>query len=317
MSIGTPSNAQHSPWIDPATLMRIGSLEWRARRVVEGTRNGLHRSPFHGFSVEFTEYRQYTPGDDLRHLDWRVYARSDRYELKKFEDETNLRCQLAVDQSRSMSYGSRGVSKSDYASTLAATLAFFLELQGDAVGLLTFGDSVHEFLPPRHRSGHLRQLMQALEREPATRATNLDAPVRRLLELTTKRGLLVLISDFLVSLEALETTLASWVANGHEVVVFQVLDPKEIAFDFERPTRLVDLESDQSLPLDPSVAKRGYLAAFEQHNGQLRQMCERRGIGFRTLATDRPLEFALAEFIEHRSRWTKRGARASHSPLPT
>src|ERR1051325_325685 len=150
--------------IDPQALMSIRSLELRARAVVEGFWSGLHRSPYHGFSVEFTEYRQYTPGDDPRYLDWRVFARSDRYFIKKYEDETNLRCHLLVDQSRSMDYGSRGYTKATYGATLAATLAYFLHLQGDAIGLLTFDENVRDYLPARHRAGHLRHLMLALEK---------------------------------------------------------------------------------------------------------------------------------------------------------
>src|SRR5512133_1842127 len=149
--------------IDPQALMSIRNLELRARAVVEGFWNGLHRSPYHGFSVEFTEYRQYSPGDDPRYLDWRVFARSDRYFIKKYEDETNLRAHLLVDQSRSMDYGTRSHTKATYAATLAATFAYFLHLQGDAVGLLTFDEQVRDYLPARHRPGHLRQLMLALE----------------------------------------------------------------------------------------------------------------------------------------------------------
>src|SRR5476649_2097021 len=167
-------------FVDAKALMAIRSLELRARVVVEGFWNGLHRSPYHGFSVEFTEYRQYSPGDDTRYLDWRLYARSDRYYLKKFEDETNLRCHLLVDQSRSMSYGSTGYTKAQYAATLAATLAYFLHLQGDAVGLLTFDEKVREYLPARHRTGHLRQLMFALEKPASGKATNLTTPVERI-----------------------------------------------------------------------------------------------------------------------------------------
>src|SRR5579862_3364161 len=154
-------------FVDAKALMAIRNLELRARVVVQGFWSGLHRSPYHGFSVEFTEYRPYSPGEDTRYLDWRLYARSDRYYIKKFEDETNLRCQLVVDQSRSMTYGSLGYSKAQYAATLAATLAYFLNLQGDAVGLLTFDDQIREYLPARHRPGHLRHLMIRLEQPAA------------------------------------------------------------------------------------------------------------------------------------------------------
>src|SRR5438477_182267 len=164
--------------VSPQTLMAIKNLELRARVVVEGFWHGFHRSPYHGFSVEFTEYRQYSPGDDPRYLDWRLFARTDRYFIKKFEDETNLRCHLLVDNSRSMTYGSVGYTKAQYANTLAATLAFFLHQQGDAVGLLTFDEEIREFLPARHRIGHLRHLMLKLERPAGGKATDLAAPLR-------------------------------------------------------------------------------------------------------------------------------------------
>src|SRR5206468_4257260 len=187
----------HARFISPQALMAIKNLELRARVVVEGFWSGLHRSPYHGFSVEFTEYREYTPGDDPRYLDWRLYARSDRYYIKKFEDETNLRCHLLVDNSRSMDFGSLPYTKEKYANTLAATLAYFLYLQGDAVGLLTFDEQIREYLPARHRTGHLRHLMLALEKPSGGQDTNLAAPLKRIAEIVRKRGVIVLLSDFL------------------------------------------------------------------------------------------------------------------------
>ena len=199
----TPRSKAEPGFVDSKALMAIRSLELRARVVVEGFWNGLHRSPYHGFSVEFTEYRPYSQGEDTRYLDWRLYARSDRFYIKKFEDETNLRCVLLVDQSRSMTYGSIGFSKSDYARTLAATLAWFLNEQGDAVGLFTFDEQVRAFLPARHRHGHLRQLMLALERKPEGKKTDLGEPLRRAAQLARKRGMAVLISDLLAPTEEL------------------------------------------------------------------------------------------------------------------
>src|SRR2546428_9301085 len=183
--------------IDPQTLMSIKNLELRARVVVEGFWHGMHRSPYHGFSVEFTEYRQYSPGDDPRYLDWRLYARTDRYYIKKFEDETNLRCHLLVDNSRSMGYGSLPYSKAQYANTLAGTLAYFLYLQGDGVGLLTFDEHIRDYLPARHRTGHLRHLMLSLEKPAGGAATNLGPPLKRIVETVAKRGMMILISDLL------------------------------------------------------------------------------------------------------------------------
>jgi uncharacterized protein (DUF58 family) len=245
--------------IDPTALMSIRSLELRARAVVEGFWSGMHRSPYHGFSVEFTEYRQYTPGDDPRYLDWRVFARSDRYFIKKYEDETNLRVHLLVDQSRSMDFSSSGHTKATYAATLAATLAYFLYLQGDAVGLLTFDETVREFLPARHRVGHLRQLMLSLERPSSGRSTDLVAPLERITSLIRKRGLVVLLSDFLAPIDRLERNLVALTAGGHEVNVFQIADPAELNLGIEAPSLFEDVESNRTIYIDPSSARAEYM----------------------------------------------------------
>jgi uncharacterized protein (DUF58 family) len=294
--------------IDPKTLMSIRNLELRARVVVEGFWSGLHRSPFHGFSVEFSEYRQYTPGDDPRYLDWRVFARSDRYFIKKFEDETNLRCHLLADNSRSMTYGSIGYTKAQYASTLAATLAYFLYLQGDAIGLLTFDEQLREYLPARHRTGHLRHLMLALEKPAGGRGTNLGPPLKRMVEIIKKRSLLVLISDFLAPLERLEPDLTTLAAAGHELLVFQVLDPAELEFAFDEPSMFEDVESGRTLFIDPGAARKEYLRRLQQHCDALRTMCQRLGISYRQLSTARPLEIALFDFLRERIQRT-RGAK--------
>ncbi len=301
--------------IDPASLMAIRNLELRARGVVEGFWHGLHRSPYHGFSAEFTEYRPYVPGDDLRYLDWRVLARTDRHYLKKFQDETNLRCHLLVDQSRSMTYGSLSYAKADYAATLAATLAYFLQLQGDAVGLLTFDERVREYAPARHRPGHLRRLMLQLERPAAGSATDLVAPLRHIVELVRKRSLMILISDLLVPLEPLERNLTALTACGHEVVVFQVLDPAELAFGFDRAVTFRDLESGRDLFLDPVRVRESYRANLEAHLGKLDRACLRLGIDCHRADTARPLERALFDYLRGRMQRGKR-ARASAARRP-
>ena len=293
--------------IEPKALMGIRSLELRARAVVEGFLHGLHRSPFHGFSVEFTEYRAYTPGDDLRYLDWRVFARSDRYNIKKFEDETNLRCQLVADQSQSMTFGSGGHTKAHYAATLAATLAYFLHLQGDAVGLLTFDETVRDFLPPRQRADHLRLLMLALEKPAGGRATDLAAPLERVAQLTRKRGLVVLISDFLAPLEQLEQSLLLLAASGQETAVFQVLDPAELTLAFERPTLFQDMETGREVYVDPAAARAGYIEKMTAHLAAVAGICEKLGVAYQRVTTDQPLELALFEFLEQRRRRKTRG----------
>ncbi len=305
------STARHGSLVDPASLMSIRNLELRARLVVEGFWSGLHRSPYHGFSVEFTEYRQYTPGDDPRHVDWRVYARSDRFFIKKFEDETNLRCHLLVDQSRSMSFGKSAWTKAEYGATLAATLAYFLYLQGDAVGLLTFDAAIREYLPARQRPGHLRQLMLSLGKPPGGTGTNLTPALRRITELIRKRGLVVLISDFLAPIEALESELIALSAAGHEVLVFQILDRAERDFDFEQSAMFEDLETGRTLMLDPRAAREAYLRQMNAHSARLRSVCQRLGIGFNVLGTDRPLELALFDFLRERMQSGRRVRRAT------
>lgn len=287
-------------FVQPSALMAIRNMELRARVVVEGFWSGLHRSPFHGFSVEFTEYRQYSVGDDTRYIDWRLAGRTDRYYVKKFEDETNLRCYFLVDQSQSMAYGSGSFTKAEYAATLAATLGYFLELQGDAIGLLTFAETLREYLPARHRPGHLRQFTLALEKQTTGRATNLDAPLRRMAELVRKRGLVVMISDFLTGLDSLEKNLAQLRAWGHEVALFQILDPAEWTLQIEPATIFRDLETGQELYIDPAAARKNYRQRMEAHHGLLQQISRALGISLHQIFTDAPLETTLLEFLLHR-----------------
>ena len=285
--------------------MSIRNMELRARVVVEGFWNGLHRSPFHGFSVEFTEYRQYSPGDDTRFIDWRLVGRTDRYYIKKFEDETNLRCFFLVDQSKSMSYGSAGYTKAEYAATLAATLGYFLEMQSDAIGLLTFADTIRDYLPARHRPGHLRQFMLTLEKQTTGAATDLESPLRRVSELVNKRGLMVIISDFLTSLATLEKSLGQLRAWGHELALFQTLDRAELDLNFDKATLFHDVESGRELYIDPSIAKRNYLDRLSAHNENLQRICRNEGVAFHRTPTDRPMERALMEFLLDRRRLGK------------
>lgn len=296
------ANSKSGTLIDPQALMSIKNLELRARVVVEGFWHGLHRSPYHGFSVEFSEYRQYSPGDDPRYLDWRLYARSDRYYIKKFEDETNLRCHLLVDNSRSMAYGSLGYTKAQYANTLAATLAYFLFLQGDAVGLLTFDEGIREFLPARHRPGHLRHLMLKLEQPAGGAATDLAAPLQRIARTLKRRALLVLISDLLAPIDTCERNLAALTACGHEVLLFHILDPAELAFAFDKPVMFHDVETGRRLFIDPGTARKEYLKKLDAHNATIHSVCQRLGIGYRRFGTDRPLELALFDFLRERTR---------------
>jgi uncharacterized protein (DUF58 family) len=280
--------------------MRIKSLELRAKCIVEGFQAGLNRSPYHGFSVEFTEYRQYTPGDDPRYLDWRLFARSDRYYIKRFEDETNLRCHILLDLSRSMDFGSLSYTKADYARTLAATLAYFLVVQRDAVGLCTFGEAVQEFIPARYRPGHLRRLLIALERPAAGSTTDLVAPLERTAQQISKRGMLVLISDLFASTESLNRQLGYLRARGHEVLLFHVLDPAERGFTFDAPALFRDVESGRELYVDPTQVARQYRRKLQAHLASVRAACDHWGASLETFATDTPLDAALGLFLKAR-----------------
>jgi uncharacterized protein (DUF58 family) len=291
--------------------MRIKSLQMRAKVAVEGFIKGIHRSPYHGFSVEFTEYREYTPGDDPRYLDWKLFARSDRYYVKRFEDETNLRCYLVLDSSRSMGYRSAalGYSKSDYARTAAATIAYFLATQRDAVGLLTFEDRITEYLPARYRPGHLRRLLAALEREPEGRATNLAEPLEQIAATVRKRGLIVVISDLLAPAEPLKTRLGYLRSRGHDVIVLRVLDPAEVRFGFETPAMFHDVESGRELYVDPETARQEYLDRFTAHAAEIARACVDLDMECTTITTDRPMELVLFDLLKARMR---RGKRPGH-----
>ena len=296
----TESSSTSSGFIDTRTLMQIRSLELRARIVVQGFWNGIHASPYHGFSVEFSEYRQYVPGDDPRYVDWRVYARSDRYYIKKFEDETNLRCHLLIDQSRSMTFGSDDWTKAEYAHTLAATLAYFLFQQGDAVGLLSFDEGIRDYLPARNRPGHLRQLMLSLEKPAAGQSTSISKPLERIVELVNKRGLMVLISDLLAPVEELKEKLGRLTASGHDVAVFRILDPREIDFDFEDALLFHDVESEKDLFIEPAAAKRNYLKRFTEHGDAARAICQKLGVDYLPVITDEPLDQVLSNYLRQR-----------------
>jgi uncharacterized protein (DUF58 family) len=296
--------------IDPLAVMRIKSLPLRAKAVVEGFYNGLHRSPFHGFSVEFSEYRPYTVGDDLRGLDWKLYARTDRYYIKKFEDETNRRCYLVLDQSKSMGFGSLEYTKIQYAQTLVATLAYYLTLQRDSVGLLTFDDEIGDFISARHRAGHLRQVMVSLARPVAGRGTDLDKPLRQIASLVRRRGLIVLVSDLLAPVATLRTNLAYLRSRGHEVVILRTLDPSELELKLESPSMVVDMESQREIYLDPDAARETYRNQFDEHRDELQSICDSLGVDLYEVCTDQPLEKALLHLVSTQRRRSSGTARA-------
>ena len=288
--------------IDPLAVMRIKDLALRAKSVVEGFYNGLHRSPFHGFSVEFSEYRPYTVGDDLRSLDWKLFARTDRYYIKKFEDETNRRCYLVLDQSKSMGFGSLEYSKIEYARTMVATFAYYLTLQRDSVGLMTFDETVGEFISARQREGHFRQMMVSLSRPVAGTGTDLEKPLMQIAALVRRRGLIVLVSDMLAPVETLRTNLAYLRSRGHEVVIVRVLDPAERELKLKSPSMVVDMESQREIYLDPDAAAASYRENFEAHRDQLQSICDSLGVDLYEVGTDQPLEESLFHLVSTQRR---------------
>lgn len=281
--------------------MRVKHLELRAKMVVEGFMSGLHRSPYHGFSVEFTDYRPYSPGDDLRYLDWKLLARQDRQYIKRFEDETNLRCYLLLDSSRSMGFSRGTIPKLEYAKTLAATLAWFFNRQRDAVGLLTFDEEILQAVPPRFRPGHLRRLMLALEQAQPGQATNLQAPLEQIARNVSKRGMVFLISDLLAPAEPLQQHLSYLKARGHEVVLLRVLDPAEVEFEFTEASMFRDLETGRQIYIEPQAARANYQREFAAHAEQLSSICQTLGIDLFSLRTDAPLEDFLWALLQSRA----------------
>ena len=296
------ATARDRQFLDPAVVARLGTLELKARTVVEGFISGLHRSPFKGFSVEFAEYRQYIHGDDLSTIDWKVYARSDRHFVKKFEEETNVHCHLLVDVSASMSYGSRGISKFEYAACLAASLGYLMNRQRDAVGLTAFSDRIVDALPSSTRPGHLRNILIALDRLEVGSRTNVARPLHQMAETMTRRGMVILISDLLDDPEAVIRGLKHFQYRGSDVLVFHILDPDEVRFPFDRATRFEDLETGAEVLAVPAAVREHYLKQIGGLIDRYRRELGAAGIDYQLLETSEPLEMALLSYLSIRSR---------------
>lgn len=287
-------------FIDPDILAAISGMELRARAVVEGFLSGLHHSPYKGFSVEFAEYRQYTPGDDPRHIDWKVYARTDRYYVKEFEEETNLSCHLLLDCSRSMLFKSGKLSKLEYGSYLAASLAYLLSRQRDNVGLITFDYEIREHIPARLRPGHLHTLLKSLEGVQARERTAIGPPLHQVADFLNKKGMAILISDLLDDPDQFIKALQHFRFRGHEVLVFHILDEAEETFPFHSTTRFVGLEGEGSLLTVPQTVRDTYLERLQQHVETLRTGCGVNQVDYTVLNTKTPLDFALQAYLAAR-----------------
>ena len=290
-------------FLNPAIIARLGTMELKARTVVEGFLSGLHRSPYKGFSVEFAEYRQYMPGDDLSTLDWKVYARTDRHYVKKFEEDTNVECHLLLDVSASMAYrGAAPMSKMEYGSVLAASLAFLMHRQRDATGLMAFDDKIAFRLPASARPGHLNALLLGLERIRAGKRSDVGRPLHQLAEALLKRSLVVLISDLLDEPEPIIKGLQHLKFRGTDVIVFQLLDPNELTFPFKGSAKLKDLESDQEVVTEPASIRTSYLRELAGLTLKYDRALRGAGIDYVQLDTSQPLDFALLAYLDARSR---------------
>lgn len=289
-------------YLDPAVIARLGSLDLKARAIVEGFLSGLHRSPFKGFSVEFAEYRQYFPGDDLSTLDWKVYAKTDRHFVKKYEEETNLDCHILLDVSASMGYASRGLTKLEYGSYLAAALSYLMNRQRDAVGLIAFDDRIRQMLPASARPGHLTSILVTLERLELGAQTDVAKPLRDLAEAIHKRGLVVLISDLLDDIDRVIDGLKHFRYRGTEVIVFHVLDPAELAFPFEKAARFRDMETKDEVLAVPGDVRKQYLEAVNDLIDRYKRELRAAGIDYTLLDTSVPLENGLMSYLFTRKR---------------
>jgi uncharacterized protein (DUF58 family) len=289
----------HRPYLDPPTLDRIKRLDVRARLVVEGFISGQHRSPYHGCAVEFAAHREYVPGDDLRHIDWKVWSRSDRLYIKEYEEETNLQCTLLVDCSRSMRYGGSW-RKFDYAATAAASLAYLLARQQDAVGLVTFADRVQQSLAPRAHPSQLKLLVHELENATLEEATDAEQVFPRLAEQIERRGIVVLLSDLFMPLAVLAQSLKAFRLRRHEVMVFHVLHDDELVFPFREHTLFRGLESPVELATDARALRRSYLAAVDQFLADARRTCAAVGVDYVLMNTGQPLDAVLGTYLAFR-----------------
>ena len=285
-------------FLDPAVLAGISGLDLVAKTVVDGFVAGLHRSPDFGFSQEFAEYRAYTPGDDLRHVDWNVFARTERAYLKRYRGETNTLLTVLLDASSSMSYSSHKITKMDYARYIAASLFYLTtQTQRDAAGLIVFDDEVRAYIRASTRQGQLYRLLSGLENAEPRARTDYAKPLLHFQNFLRKRGMVVIISDFFESPETIVRTIEPLRYHGNEVVLFHVLDPQELKPQLDEPVLLIDMETQESLEVTPEYGNDEYRTKVQSHITQLKDRTRSAGMDYHLLVTDRPLDGALREYL--------------------
>jgi uncharacterized protein (DUF58 family) len=288
-------------FLDPGVLAGISSLDLVAKTVVDGFISGLHRSPDFGFSQEFAEYRSYNPGDDLRHVDWNVFARSERMYLKRYRGETNCQVNVLLDVSRSMKYGSRGMEKLEYARFLAASICYLAHLQRDAAGLIVFDSEVRHFVAPSTRQGQIMRLLHGIDKAEAGTHTVLEKPFAHLMDFLRKRGLVVCISDFWEQPETVIKTVLPLRSRGNEVVLFHLLDPEEIHPKLRGPVLFEDLETGTKMEVSPDYATHEYKGKMTAHLADLKNRAAGAGLDYFLVDTSRPLDAALREYLAIRT----------------
>lgn len=289
-------------FLDPAVLAGLSSLDLVARTVVEGFVAGLHRSPDFGFSQEFAEYRAYTPGDDLRHVDWNVFARTEKAYLKRYRGETNTEVSVLLDASASMSFRSGTVSKLEYSKFLASALVYLAHLQRDSTGLIVFHDQVEKFVPPSSRQGQLIRLLHAIEHASPGKRTNFEQPFFELQRFLKRRGINILISDLLADAETIIKIVEPLRFQGNDVILFHIVDPEELEPKIGEPVLLVDMETDDALEVSPDYTRNEYRSKIRGHLRQLQFKTRAAGLGYFLLRTDRPLDAGLREYFAIRQR---------------
>jgi uncharacterized protein (DUF58 family) len=289
-------------FLDPSVLAGLDNLEMRARVVVEGFLSGLHKSPNRGFSVEFNDYRHYQRGDDMRHVDWKLYARSDKLYIKQYEDETNVRCVILLDTSASMAYSSGGSSKLDYGITLASALAYFIMRQRDAVGLITFDEEIKDYIPAKCRQPHLMHILRTLSQVESGHKTDVVKPLTDLAASLNKKSFVILISDMLDDEERIIKTLQNLRGMGNDVIAFQVMDDAELNFPFNEASEFIDMENNESYITSPAAIRKAYLENINEFLGYCKKQCQTSGVDYCLLNTAEPLDEALSSYMSKRSR---------------
>jgi len=290
-------------YLQPAVVAQLANMELRARLVVEGFITGLHKSPYHGFSVEFTEHRQYMPGDEIKHIDWKAYGKTDRFYIKQFEEETNLKSYLIVDASRSMDYASKGnIKKFEYVSYIAAALSYLMIEQRDAVGLILFDERIRVSLPPRATRSYLKEVLKELESARPANKTGTAASLHLIAEQMKRRGLVIVLSDCFDNPESVMTALKHFRHKGNEVVVMQVLDPLERSFAFGGDAIFKDLETQEELMTQPWHIQKAYQQSMQEFLDFYKRQCRDNNIDYVLLDTSTPFDKALFEYLNKRKR---------------